>query len=45
MAEFWYEYGNALLAKEEENPSDDLLGVATREAKAAAGQKFITILL
>ena len=27
---FRYEYGNCLLGKEEENPSDDLLGAAAR---------------
>ena len=32
----WFEYGNALLLKEEENPSDDLLGAAAAEARKAA---------
>ncbi len=38
VASAWYEYGNALLQKEEENPSYGLLGSATEkevEAKAA----------
>jgi hypothetical protein len=35
-APVWYEYGNILLEKEEENPSDSLLGVAATEAKKAA---------
>jgi len=35
-APLWYEYGDCLLSKEEENPSDDLLGAAAREARAAA---------
>lgn len=32
----WFEYGNALLLTEEENPTDDLLGAAAAEAKKAA---------
>ena len=32
----WYAYGDALLFKEEENPTDDLLGAAASEAKKAA---------
>jgi len=26
LAPIWYEYGNSLLAKEEDNPTDSLLG-------------------
>jgi hypothetical protein len=32
----WLEYGSALLVKEEENPSDDLLAAASAEAKRQA---------
>lgn len=32
----WLEYGSALLGKEEENPSDDLLAAASAEAKKQA---------
>ena len=32
-AHLWFEYGNALLEKEETNPSDDLLGFAHSQAK------------
>jgi hypothetical protein len=35
-AEAYFEYGNALLMKEEETPTDDLLGAAAAEAKIAA---------
>jgi hypothetical protein len=35
-ARVYYEYGNALLKKEEDNPTDDLLGAAAQEAKKAA---------
>ena len=35
-ARAYYEYGNALLMKEEDNPSDDLLGAAAKEARKAA---------
>jgi hypothetical protein len=36
LAPVWYEYGNALLLKEEETPSDNLLGAAADEAKKQA---------
>ena len=35
VAPLWFEYGNALLAKEEDNPSNNLLGTAANEAKKA----------
>ncbi len=35
-ARAYFEYGNALLMKEEDNPTDDLLGAAAQEAKKAA---------
>lgn len=34
----WFAYGDALLSKEEENPTDDLLGAAASEAKKAAAE-------
>lgn len=36
VAPIWYEYGRALLMKEQENPSDDLLGAVAAEAKKQA---------
>ena len=33
LAPIWFEYGNALLCKEEETPTDELLGAAAEEAK------------
>eukprot|EP01036_Dinobryon_divergens_P054217 gene54217-72456_t len=36
VAPLWYEYGNALLSKEEDSPTDDLLGAAADEAKKQA---------
>lgn len=36
VAPVWFEYGNALLSKEEDNPSNNLLGTAANEAKKAA---------
>jgi hypothetical protein len=36
VAPAWFEYGRALLLKEQENPSDDLLGAAAAEAKKQA---------
>jgi uncharacterized protein YggE len=44
----WLEYGSALLVKEEENPSDDLLAAATAEAKkqaAVLGQELAVSLV
>ena len=35
-AAIWYAYGDCLLCKEEESPTDDLLGTAASEAKRAA---------
>lgn len=40
LAPIWFEYGNALLAKEEDSPSDDLLGAAAAEAKRQARNIF-----
>lgn len=37
LAPVWYKYGYALLGKEEESPSDDLMGVARRNMTEAAG--------
>ena len=36
MAACWFEYGNALLSKEEDSPTDDLLGAVALEAKNQA---------
>lgn len=36
MAPLWFEYGRALLMKEQENPTDDLLGAVAEEAKKQA---------
>lgn len=36
VAPAWFEYGRALLLKEQESPSDDLLGAVAAEAKKQA---------
>jgi hypothetical protein len=36
VAPLWFEYGRALLMKEQENPTDDLLGAVAEEAKKQA---------
>jgi hypothetical protein len=36
VAPIWFEYGRALLMKEQENPTDDLLGAVAEEAKKQA---------
>ena len=36
VAPVWFEYGHALLSKEEDSPSNNLLGAAANEAKKAA---------
>lgn len=38
VAPIWFEYGNALLSKEEDSPTDELLGVAEDVAKEAIKQ-------
>lgn len=43
LARVWFEYGNALLLKEEENPSVDLLGTVASEARKAASELAIEI--
>lgn len=38
VAPAWYEYGNALLAAEEENPANDVLGDVKKYAKETVGE-------